>query len=157
MVGRGAGGYTGPMVLTLLLLASGGCGGRDVCAERADDGDCDGVPDGWDRCLQSPEGLVDREGCAPEEAAGCAVLLREPADGARVQAPARLQWTGTCEVYLVQLSDDPGFPAAATRTAARTGGLEAEVAGTERYWRVQGGLRGRSAGASTPGRRLRWR
>ena len=143
-------------MLILLILVLGACS-RDVCADRADDGDCDGVPDAWDRCLQSEAGLVDRVGCTEGQAAGCHVLASSPEDGERVDGSARLRWSGDCEVYLVQLSDDPAFPPAATRTVARTRDLEATVAGEERYWRVQGGLSGSPAGASTEPRQLRWR
>ncbi|MCB9793754.1 MAG: hypothetical protein H6741_13630 [Alphaproteobacteria bacterium] len=140
-------------LLTLLAACSG-----DPCKDREDDLDCDGVPDALDRCAETPEGVrSDRLGCSETQAAGCAVLLAGPEDGARVEGPVSLRWSGSCEVYLVQLSDDPSFPAGATRTAARTEASEALVSGEERYWRVVGGLRGRSSGAESEARRIRWR
>ncbi|MCB9792483.1 MAG: hypothetical protein H6741_07110 [Alphaproteobacteria bacterium] len=143
------------ILLPLLLLSA--CSG-DPCASREDDRDCDGVPDALDRCESTPQGaLSDRQGCSEAQAAGCAVLLQGPDDGARVKGEATVRWSGDCEVYLVQLSDDEAFPAGATRTAARTTAFEARVRGEERYWRVVGGLEGRSAGAATPPRRIRWR
>jgi len=82
----------------------------------------------------------------------------EPEDGARLKAPARFRWTGDCDVWLLQFSDDPDFPAGATRTVVRTEASEVTAEGTEKYWRVVGGREGSSAGASTPPREVkRWR
>jgi hypothetical protein len=77
---------------------------------------------------------------------------------ARLEAPARFRWSGDCEVYLLQFSDDPEFPAGATRTAVRTDVQEVTASGTESYWRVVGGMSGSSSGAHTPVREVkRWR
>lgn len=148
------------MTLTLTILALVvACreGPSSVCADRVDDADCDGVPDPGDRCPRTGSGeLTDRLGCSETEAAGCTVRLVSPGAGERVSAPTQFRWEGTCEVYLLQLSDDPAFPPAGTRTALRTEGLAAVADGTERYWRVVGGLRGSSAGAASPGWEVRW-
>lgn len=143
------------MLLFLLLTA---CSRGVDCADRADDADCDGVPDDADRCSATPASkLVDRQGCSENEAAGCVILPELPADGARVKGAATITWSGTCELTLVQLSDDPSFPPARTRTVARTRAEQAQVEGTEAYWRLVGGLSGHSAGYSTEPRRIRWR
>jgi hypothetical protein len=132
--------------------------GPAFCAERADDADCDGVPDAADRCPESEEGAwKDRLGCTEAQAAGCSTALLSPEDRDRVTGPALFRWEGDCEHYLLQLSDDPAFPAAATRTAVRTAATEATASGNERYWRVTGGLRGSSSGAASEARELRWR
>lgn len=148
------------MPVLLLIAALAGCGAKTLCEDRADDADCDGVPDASDRCGASVQGPVDRVGCADNERAGCVVLAEEPADGARVKGEAQARWSGTCDVYLLQVSDDPDFPAGATRTVARTSAESATLtpsAAEERYWRVQGGVRGESASFSTPPRAIRWR
>jgi hypothetical protein len=140
----------------LALLLS--CGGpADPCASREDDADCDGVPDGRDVCPSSRRAdLADAAGCTETQSAGCAVEALSPVDGAVTEGTTLFQWSGDCDVYLLQLADDARFPAAATRTASRTQGTEAAVTGTERYWRVVGGKAGASAGASTTPRELEW-
>jgi hypothetical protein len=148
------------MPALLLLITLLGCGSRTLCEDRADDADCDGVPDAADQCGATVQGPVDRRGCADNERAGCVVLAESPQDGARARDEALARWSGTCDVYLLQVSDDPSFPPGATRTLARTTGETATLtpgAAEERYWRVQGGLRGETASFSTPARQIRWR
>jgi hypothetical protein len=148
------------MPVLLLIAALIGCGAKTLCDDRADDGDCDGVPDATDLCGATVQGLVDRRGCADNERAGCVVLAEEPTDGARAKDEAQARWSGTCDMYLLQVSDDPDFPPGATRTVARTSGEAATLtpsAAEEGYWRVQGGVRGETASFSTPPRKIRWR
>ncbi len=150
-----------PAVLTLIPILLLACSPDppEYCVDRADDADCDGVPDAWDQCNNTAWGdPADRVGCSEGQAAGCSVRLVEPDDGARLEAPARFRWSGDCEVYLLQFSDDPEFPAGATRTAVRTDVQEVTASGTESYWRVVGGMSGSSSGAHTPVREVkRWR
>lgn len=148
------------MPVFLLIAALVGCGAKSPCEDRVDDVDCDGVPDAADVCGATVLGPVDRLGCADNERAGCVVLAETPADGERVKDKALARWSGTCDVYLLQVSDDPDFPPGATRTVARTSGVSATLtpgAKEERYWRVQGGVRGETASFSTPPRTIRWR
>ncbi|MEY3212639.1 MAG: hypothetical protein RIT28_3120 [Pseudomonadota bacterium] len=148
------------MPVLLLIAALAGCGAKSHCEDRADDGDCDGVPDAADLCGATVLGPVDRQGCADNERAGCVVLAETPEDGDRVKDAALARWSGTCDVYLLQVSDDPDFPPGATRTVARTTGVSATLtpsAAEEGYWRVQGGVRGETASFSTPPRKIRWR
>ncbi len=144
----------------LLICGEAGCGNRqpDWCRDRADDADCDGVPDSSDRCVETPDGAsTDRVGCSQNQAAGCAVEAIEPKTREKLEGDARFRWSGDCDVYLLQLSDDPAFPAGATRTALRTEASEVSASGDETWWRVVGGLDGASAGYSTPAREIRWR
>lgn len=130
----------------LVLLALIACSGSDGKC-RGDDVDCDGVPDLADHCPDSdPKALHDAAGCTEAQAAGCTVELLAPADRASVVGQTRFAWNGTCEEYLLQFSNDPAFPAGASRTAARTEGTEVIAGGRERYWRVVGGLHGSSNG-----------
>ena len=70
----------------------------------------------------------------------------------------RFRWSGSCEVWLLQFSEDPSFPAGATRTVVRTTDKQVEAEGSEGYWRVVGGNHGVSAGATSPPRQIgRWR
>ena len=145
-----------PALFSLITLL--GCQEEvpEFCLERADDIDCDGVPDDQDRCPASPMGdPTDRSGCTEGQAAGCSVTAVEPADNERLESPARFRWAGDCDVYLLQFSDDPSFPVAATRTGVRTTAIEVVAPGSEQYWRVVGGLQGSSAGALTPPREVR--
>jgi hypothetical protein len=151
------------LLLSTILLAGfvvSACerGQADHCVERADDYDCDGVPDAADFCPGTAQDvLTDRVGCSENQSAGCDVQALAPDDGARVTGPAAFRWLGDCEVYLLQFSDDPDFPPGATRTAARTTGQEHAVTADEMWWRVVGGNHGKSTGAHTEGRELRWR
>ncbi len=147
-------------MLALLVLLLSGCASDvpDWCAGRADDGDCDGVPDIADQCPASPVGeLTNRQGCTEAEAAGCSVRLLSPDDRERAHGATLFRWEGDCDVYLLQFAEDPAFPAGATRTALRTTATEAAVEASEPYWRVVGGLHGVSTGAATPPREVRWR
>jgi hypothetical protein len=141
-------------LLSILLLSA--CHGEPAwCRDRADDADCDGVPDAQDRCAETEAAsLTDRVGCSENQAAGCTVALASPEDGASEVTAFR--WTGTCDVYLLQFSDDPAFPPGSTRTAARSTALAVSASGTEKYWRVQGGRTGSSSGYSTAPRELGW-
>lgn len=151
-----------PAVFILIPILLAACGGEttpEYCLDRADDPDCDGVPEVWDRCPGTAVGdPADRLGCSEGQVAGCSVRLVEPDDGARLTAPARFRWSGDCDVWLLQFSDDPDFPAGATRTAVRTDASQADASGDEKYWRVVGGVDGVSAGAYSPHREVkRWR
>lgn len=144
-------------MLTLLWILAACNPGVD-CAARADDADCDGVPDDADRCeATEPGSWSDRQGCSEAQTAGCVVLAEEPADGARLKGPVTFAWSDTCELVLLQLSDDPDFPPSGTRTALRSEAELAVVEGTERYWRLVGGMRGRSGSFATEPRRIHWR
>ncbi len=134
------------------------CGGPvDPCASRADDADCDGVPDANDLCAGSRGGdPTDGAGCTETQAAGCAVEAVSPTDGAVVDGQTLFQWSGNCDVYLLQFADDERFPPAATRTATRTQGTEAAESASERFWRVVGAKSGSSAGSYTVPRELEW-
>ena len=144
------------LVLATLLLAACANGGQPkYCEGRADDPDCDGVPDALDRCAGTAFAVrTDPLGCAENQSANCSVALVTPEPGARAEGAFR--WTGDCDVYLLQFSDDEAFPAARTRTGARTIGLAVSATGTEKYWRVLGGQSGNSAGYATPPRDLKW-
>lgn len=146
---------------TSVLLFFVGCGsaGSDWCEERTDDGDCDGVPDDWDQCSETPaDALTDSRGCSATQTAGCTVQALSPEEGAVLESPARFRWSGSCEVWLLQFSEDPSFPAGATRTVVRTTDKQVEAEGSEGYWRVVGGNHGVSAGATSPPRQIgRWR
>lgn len=141
-----------------LLAALVGCSQiPPYCKDRADDVDCDGIPDANDRCADSPlESPTDRLGCTENQAAGCSVSLVRPDDRENVKGEVAFRWTGDCDTYLLQFAEDPAFPAAATRTAIRTEAREVMATGSERYWRVVGGRTGSSAGFSTPARRIKW-
>lgn len=147
------------ILLSILLTGCADNSLPEYCEGRSDDPDCDGVPDEWDQCPNSAIGdPTDRLGCSEGQAARCSVQLIEPEDNKRLDSPARFRWSGDCDVYLLQFSDDPDFPAGATRTALRTAASEVVVEGTEQYWRVVGGRDGSSAGATTPVREVkRWR
>lgn len=143
--------------LVLFLIVGCGDGVPRWCDERADDADCDGVPDAADRCADSVlEAPVDRRGCTEAQAAGCTVVAAFPDDGAMVSGKPLFAWAGDCDVYRLELSDDPTFPPAATRTAARTGALEITTSGTERFWRVVGARTGGTSGAATEPREIAW-
>ena len=145
-----------PAVL-LFGLSSGCSTGPAYCRARADDADCDGVPDAVDRCVDTPFGVAkDRLGCSDAQAAGCTVQATFPADGATVAGSPLFAWTGTCDVYLLEFSDDSTFPAGGTRTALRTTSTDVVSDGTERFWRVVGGLTGSSRQATTTPRALSW-
>ncbi len=143
----------------MLLAACGGEVSPEYCQGRADDPDCDGVPEDWDRCPETALGeATDRLGCSERQVAGCSVALLEPDDGARLSAPARFRWNGDCDIWLLQFSDDPSFPAGATRTAARTEAHQVDASGSETYWRVLGGMSGTSSGVASESRAIiRWR
>jgi len=150
------------MSLLIAILLLPGCQKEEIpewCVDRADDADCDGTPDAWDRCAESPLGdPTDRMGCSEGQAARCAVSPVEPEDNEKLDTPTTFRWAGDCDVYLLQFSDDPAFPAGLTRTAVKTAGKEVTAEGTEAYWRVVGGLYGASAGAQTPPREIKkWR
>lgn len=143
-------------MLLWMLLACRPETAPEYCLERADDADCDGVPDGIDHCPATElEALTDRAGCSERQAAGCMVTPAFPADRAKWSEDLHFRWSGDCDVYLLQLSDDPDFPPGATRTALRTTAQEARVTGTERYWRVVGADDGHSVGWTTDVRELR--
>lgn len=145
------------MLLLVALLACRPSAEPAWCVDRADDADCDGVPDATDQCpATDPEVLTDRLGCSERQTAGCIVTPVSPADGERPGEPARFRWSGDCHRYLLQFSDDPAFPAAGTRTAVRTEAQEVVATGEERYWRVVGGMDGRSTGFATDPREIRW-
>ncbi len=147
------------MLPTLLLGLWAGCSTDPAnCRGRADDADCDGVPDAVDRCPDTPVGVTkDRDGCSDAQAVGCTVQATFPGDGATVAGSPLFAWTGTCDVYLLQFSDDVTFPAGGTRTALRTTSTDVVSDGTERFWRVVGGLSGSSRQASSAPRGLSWR
>ncbi len=138
--------------MLLLALAAACSGGGELdCAQRADDADCDGVPDAADRCPNTAaDQLTDRLGCSGTQAAGCSARLVAPEDGARPEGAALFRWESDCDISLLQFSDDPSFPAGATTTAARTHGIEAVVEAAGAYWRVQAGLHGSTAPAPPP-------
>ena len=146
------------MLPSLLLLTLTTCAREPrpgYCLPRADDTDCDAVPDAWDLCPETAyDARTDPAGCSEGQAAGCTVSLASPEDGAA--ATSFFRWTGTCDVYLLQFSDDPAFPAGDTRTAARVDGQAVSGTGTETYWRVSGGRNGSAAAYATPPRRIRW-
>lgn len=149
------------MTRTLLFaLAVGltGCakdGPPAYCEGRADDPDCDGVPTELDRCAETAfDARTNALGCSEAQSANCSVVLVSPEPGG--DATGAFRWNGDCDVYLLQFNDDPTFPTATTRTAARATGLAVSAAGTEKYWRVQGGQQGNSAGYATEPRIVKW-
>jgi hypothetical protein len=147
------------LLIALLLLPACKEELPEWCLSRADDADCDGSPDAWDRCPESPFGdSTDRLGCTEGQAARCSISPVEPDNKAKLDSPATFRWAGDCDVYLLQFSDDPAFPPGGTRTALKTTGKEVSADGTEAYWRVVGGLTGSSSGAQTPPREIKkWR
>ncbi len=146
--------------MTVLALALGlltACSGEDPdwCAEREDDGDCDGVPDASDRCPNSAtDQYTDRLGCTPTQASGCSIRALAPADGASSEGEILFRWETDCDITLLQFSDDPGFPSGATTTRIRTTATEYATEPGGLYWRLEAGLNGSSAGATTPPRAL---
>ena len=151
------------MPILFAMLTVIGCNGQnqtpDWCADRADDSDCDGVPTDWDQCPETVNGApTDRLGCSEAQAAGCGVSLVEPDNKARLTAPARFRWSGDCDVWLLQMSNDPTFPAGATQTVVRTTDSEVLAEGSLDYWRVVGGKTGVSSGVESEVREVkRWR
>jgi hypothetical protein len=132
----------------------------DYCADRADDVDCDGVPDSRDQCPGTEIGaLKDARGCTENQRAGCGVLLKTPLEDEKLDRDLSVafRWSGDCDVYLVQVSNDPEVAPAATRTVARVPELQATADVEEAYWRVVGAREDKSAGYATPARRLSWR
>ena len=145
------------LVLLFCILAACRDAPPAYCRDRQDDADCDGVPDAQDRCAESPyDTFTDRLGCTENQAAGCAVSAIRPGDGDRADAEQFFRWSGDCDVYLLQMADDPDFPSGVTRTVVRTEGREVAATGTERYWRIVGAMNGGSAGYSTPARKIKW-
>ena len=137
------------MALLLWLLA---CAPARTCP--VGDEDCDGVPDEADRCAGSNEDEAiaeptDAAGCTDDQMARCTVALDAPRPNARVRGSTTFEWHGTCDVYLLQFSDDETFPAGHTRTAIRTTEETWVGARTERWWRVVGGRTGGSRGFTT--------
>lgn len=128
------------------------------CVDRSGDADCDGIADARDRCPETTSGaLTDAVGCSDNQAAGCTVTLESPEDNDKLKGTGTFSWRGSCDVYLLQFSDDPGFAAGATRTADRTTATSLETTQTEEHWRVVGGLEGSARAFSTQPRRVRWR
>lgn len=143
-------------ILWLAALTACSGGDPDFCAGRSDDADCDGVPDGADRCPNSATSQdTDRLGCTPSQAAGCSVRALAPEDGAAHQDTVLFRWETDCDVTLLQFSDDPEFPAGTTTTAVRTDATEVAAAPAGTWWRLEAGLLGASAGAVTPARSLK--
>lgn len=137
-------------ILPLLLLACRSDSGPAYCVDRVDDADCDGVPDGLDLCAATPAGvLTDRVGCSENQASGCMVTLVSPKDREKRQGDQTFRWSGDCDVYLLQVSDDPAFPAGRTRTLVRTSAQEVTATADARYWRVVGADDGYSVGWTT--------
>jgi hypothetical protein len=137
----------------LVLVALMGCG-SEPCSDRSGDSDCDGVPDADDLCpATDPLALTDRVGCSGAQAAGCEVALSFPEDGAR--DAERFGWSGTCDVYVVQVSEYEDFPAGTVRTLWRGPGQEIALDFDEPWWRVVGGMDGYASEAATPPRELR--
>ena len=145
------------MALLLWLLA---CAPVRTCAG---DEDCDGVPDEADRCAESNEDQTkaeptDAAGCTDDQMARCTVALDAPPPGGMAAGGATsFAWQGTCDVYLLQFSDDATFPAGRTRTEIRTAERTWVATSTERWWRVVGGRTGSSRGFTTEPREIRWR
>ena len=144
--------------MRLALLALLSCGENDdPCLERADDADCDGVPNAVDECPDSPRGQTkDAVGCSEGQTAGCRVTVVAPGDEAVVSGEVLFRWAGNCDVYLLQFANDVSFPEAATRTAVRTTATEATATGDERFVRVVGGVLGGSSQAASDVRELEW-
>ncbi len=161
--------------MLLALLTACGQKQPDYCVERnrladlADeqgvtgyphDADCDGTPDYLepDHCLRSPVGdPTDRLGCTSGQASGCWLLPEAPAEDLKAEGEVAFRWSGDCDVYLVQFSDDLEFHPARTRTAVRTEGREVHLEASEAYWRLVGGLEGESAETASAPRSIRWR
>jgi hypothetical protein len=144
------------MALLLWLLA---CGPARTCP--AGDQDCDGVPDEADLCAGSNEDQAiaeptDAAGCTDDQIARCTVALDSPGPDASAAGSTAFAWHGTCDVYLLQFSDDATFPAGRTRTEIRTTKQTWVATGTERWWRVVGGRMGSSHGFTTEPREIRW-
>ena len=159
-------------MLLALLIACGQkqpewCTERNETAAQAEndgvagysyDTDCDGVPDALDRCEDSPLGdPTDRLGCTSGQASSCWVLSETPEDGEKSSEALAFTWSGDCDVYQLQFSDDPEFHPARTRVEARTSGREVHAKADETYWRVVGGLDGESSEATSPPRSIKWR
>jgi hypothetical protein len=123
----------------------------------AGDEDCDGVPNEADRCAQSSPEPTDAAGCTDDQMAGCTVSAAGPPDQATAQGAMTFTWTGTCDVYLLQFSDDVTFPAGRTRTEARTTDTAWTTTSAEPFWRVVGGRTGSSRGFTTEPRTVWWR
>jgi hypothetical protein len=143
------------MALLLWLLA---CAPERTCAG---DEDCDGVPDVADRCAGSNfERAIaeptDAAGCTDDQMARCVAELDRPPSAASARGPTTFGWHGTCDVYLLQFSDDAAFPVARTRTEIRTAREEWTTTSTARWWRVVGGRTGSSRGFTTEPREIRW-
>jgi hypothetical protein len=144
------------MALLLWLLA---CAPARTCP--AGDEDCDGVPDEADRCAGSNDDQAlaeptDAAGCTDDQMARCTVALDAPLPNGRVAGSATFEWHGTCDVYLLQFSDDENFAAGRTHTEIRTTKQTWVATGTERWWRVVGGRTGSSHGFTTEPREIRW-
>jgi hypothetical protein len=145
------------MALLLWLLACAPAG--RTCP--AGDADCDGVPDAADRCPgsnaeQAIAEPTDAAGCTDDQMARCTVALDQPLHSASASGSATFAWHGTCDVYLLQFSDEPTFPAGRTRTEIRTAQRAWAGAGTERWWRVVGGRTGSSRGFTSEPREIHW-
>ena len=145
------------MALLLWLLACAPAG--RTCP--AGDEDCDGVPDEADRCAGSNEDQpvaepTDAAGCTDDQMARCTVALDGPGHGASAFGSTTFVWHGTCDVYLLQFSDDATFPSGRTRTEIRTAQQAWVAASTERWWRVVGGRTGSSRGFTTEPREIWW-
>lgn len=153
-----------PTATLVWLALMSGCapGLPEFCADRDDDGDCDGVPDLYDQCPGTDfETLTDARGCSASERAGCSATLKTPVEREKLDPTRQVvfRWSGDCDLYLVQLSTTPAFLPGDTFTAARVVELQAQtdVRDDMPYWRVVGGLEGREAGYSTPAREIRWK
>lgn len=139
-------------MLLLVLLSCGDASSPmapDPCPGRADDADCDGVPDGRDLCPASPTGFTDAAGCAEAQEAGCRVgeLRLSPLGEGRW----RLLWEGDCAAWVVQSSPDAAFLPGRSRMITRTSLGMAEVALPPGWVRVLGGQEGNArAAASAP-------
>ena len=144
------------MALLLWLLACAPAG--RTCP--AGDEDCDGVPDEADRCAGSNQDQTiaeptDAAGCTDDQMARCTVALDAPPAHGTKAGSATFAWHGTCDVYLLQFSDDATFPAGRTRTEIRTAEQAWAATSSERWWRVVGGRTGSSHGFTTEPRELR--
>ena len=128
----------------------------------AGDNDCDGVPDEADRCgasnaEQSIAEPTDAAGCTDDQMARCTLALDQPMQGASESGPATFAWHGTCDVYLLQFSEDAAFPPGRTRTEVRTAAHAWTTTSTEPLWRVVGGRTGSSRAFTSEPREIRWR
>ena len=145
------------MALLLWLLACAPPG--RTCPDG--DEDCDGVPDDADRCAGSNEETAvaeptDAAGCTDDQMARCTVALDQPLHGTRAIGDTTFSWHGTCDVYLLQFSDEPTFLAGRTRTEIRTAEHAWTTTDAGRWWRVVGGRTGSSHGFTTDPREIRW-